>query len=183
MANGSLAKRYARALLSLGQEAQAIDQFNDDLQNFAEALQDNDRNLFGALTNPILKSQEKSSVLSIVLEKLNINSTVCNFIKLLLDKGRMVLFFEISTVYQTMADQQAGRVRAEVQTAKDTSAQERNELRKTLAEASNVSPDNLLVNYAVNPDLIGGIIAKVGDTLYDASIRSRLQDLKTTLLY
>jgi F-type H+-transporting ATPase subunit delta len=69
-----------------------------------------------------------------------------------------------------------------VETAKEISALERVELRKTLAEASKVTPENLMVEYNINPDLIGGIVAKVGDTLYDASIRSRLKDIKATLL-
>ena len=80
-----------------------------------------------------------------------------------------------------MADAQAGRLRAYVETAREISALERAELRKTLAEASQVTPDNLLVEYQINPELIGGIVAKVGDTLYDASIRSRLKDLKASL--
>jgi len=182
MANGSLAKRYARALLNLGLEGNNVDQLNDDLQAFGAALSVNEQQLFTALTNPILTAEEISSVLQVVLQKLSLHKLSSNFIKLLLDKGRLILFFDISTVYQSMADEQAGRLRAYVETAREISALERIELRKTLAEASQVSPDNLLVEYHINPELIGGIIAKVGDILYDASISSRLLDLKSSLL-
>jgi F-type H+-transporting ATPase subunit delta len=181
MANGSLAKRYARALLNLGLEDNNTDQLNQDLQSFADVLGLNDKELFKALCNPILKMEELSLVLDAVLDKLNLHAYTNNFIRLLLTKGRLVLFLDIANVYQEMVDEQAGRVRAFVQTAREISALERTELRKTLAEASKVSPDNLLVEYEINPELIGGIIAKVGDTLYDASIRSKLQNIKETL--
>jgi F-type H+-transporting ATPase subunit delta len=182
MANGSLAKRYARALISLGKEDNTVDKLNNDLQAFGEVLSLNDNQLFKSLINPILKKEEISAVMNTVMEKLSLNPITRNFIKLLQEKGRLVLFFEIADVYQAMADEQAGRLRAYVETAKEISALERVELRKTLAEASKVTPENLMVEYNINPDLIGGIVAKVGDTLYDASIRSRLKDIKATLL-
>ena len=182
MANGSLAKRYARALINLGREENTVDQLNNDLQSLGEVFALNDNQLLKSLTNPILKADEISAVLNSVIEKLNLNPITQNFIKLLKDKGRLVLFFDIAQVYQEMADEQAGRLRAYVETAKEISALERVELKKTLAEASNIPPDNLMVEYQINPDLIGGIVAKVGDTLYDASIRSRLKDIKASLL-
>ena len=182
MANGSLAKRYARALINLGKEENTVDQLNNDLQSLGEVFALNDNQLLKSLTNPILTADEISAVLQSVIEKLNLNPITQNFVKLLKDKGRLVLFFDIAQVYQEMADEQAGRLRAYVETAKEISALERVELKKTLAEASNVTPDNLMVEYQINPDLIGGIVAKVGDTLYDASIRSRLQDIKASLL-
>jgi len=182
MANGSLAKRYARALLSLGLENNNVDKLNEDLQSFGELLAANDNQLFDALTNPILQMEEIAAVLNAVLERIQLHELSSNFIKLLLDKDRLILFFDISNVYQEMADEQAGRKRAYVETAREMSALERTELRKTLAEASNTSPDNLLVEYHINPELIGGIVAKVGDVLYDASVRSRLVDIKTSLM-
>jgi F-type H+-transporting ATPase subunit delta len=182
MANGSLAKRYARALINLGKEENTVDQLNNDLQEFGEVLSLNDNQLHKSLINPILTKEEITSVLNTLMDKLSLNPFTKNFIKLLQDKGRLVLYFDIAEVYQAMADQQAGRLRAYVETAKEISALERVELRKTLAEASEVTPENLLVEYKINPDLIGGIVAKVGDTLYDASIRSRLKDIKAILL-
>ena len=184
MANGSIAKRYARALLNLGEESDGLDQINNDLQAFGQVLMSDEQLLFNALTNPVLRIDEKSDVLNAIFNKMGaeMNVYAANFIRLLLDKGRLALFFDIAKVFQEMADERAGRVRAFVQTAQKISALERMELQKTIAEASNVSPDNLMVEYEVNTDLIGGIVAKVGDTLYDASIRSRLQELKTSLL-
>ena len=181
MSKGSLAKRYARALITLGKEDNAVDRLNDDLQDLGEVLSLNDRQLFKTLTNPILKAEEITGVLTAVLEKMDPHPFSRNFVQLLLDKGRLALYFDIAEVYQSMADAQAGRLRAYVETAREISALERAELRKTLAEASQVTPDNLLVEYQINPELIGGIVAKVGDTLYDASIRSRLKDLKASL--
>jgi F-type H+-transporting ATPase subunit delta len=99
-----------------------------------------------------------------------------------LDKDRLELQAEIVTIFQTMADNKAGRVRASVQTATALSETEKSEITKTLAESIQHSIDKLIVDFGVKPELIGGIWAKVGDRTYDATILSRLQDMKSTLL-
>ena len=86
MANGSLAKRYARALINIGKEENTVDQLNTDLQGFGEVLSLNDNQLFKSLTNPILTAEEISAVLNSVIEKLSLSPVTQNFIKLLKDK-------------------------------------------------------------------------------------------------
>ena len=81
-----------------------------------------------------------------------------------------------------MADAKVGRVRAKVQTAQSLSEEEQIEIRTTLAQSIQTSQENLVIEFSVNEDLIGGVWAKVGDTTYDATIRSKLQDMKVTLL-
>ena len=81
-----------------------------------------------------------------------------------------------------MADRHAGRVRASVQTAQALSEDEQNEIRATLAQSIATNSDNLIIEFSINEELIGGVWAKVGDTTYDATVRSKLQDMKVTLL-
>ena len=81
-----------------------------------------------------------------------------------------------------MADRNAGRVRASVQTAQALSEDEQNEIRATLAQSIDTNSDNLIIEFSINEELIGGVWAKVGDTTYDATVRSKLQDMKVTLL-
>ena len=73
-------------------------------------------------------------------------------------------------------------VRASVQTAQALSEEEQNEIRATLAQSIETNSANLIIEFSINEELIGGIWAKVGDTTYDATVRSKLQDMKVTLL-
>jgi F-type H+-transporting ATPase subunit delta len=182
MSNSSLAKRYAQALFSLGEEEGLIENIGDNLKDFSQALSANEQELFLVFTNPIIAVEELLPIVKTLAEKMELEPITANFISLLLEKSRIALFFEISAIYQDMTDKKLGKVRAFVETAVEVSAAEKQEIQKSLAKANNVGLDNLLVEYKTNPDLIGGIIAKVGDTLYDASIRTRLQDIKTSLL-
>ena len=182
MSNSSLAKRYARALFSIGEEEGIVAQIGNDLGDFSDALSANEQELFLVFTNPIIAVEELLPIVNTLAEKMALHPHTANFISLLLEKSRIVLFFDICSIYQEMADKKLGKVRAFVETAVNISEEEKQEIQKSLAKANNVQLDNLLVEYTTNPELIGGIIAKVGDTLYDASIRTRLQDIKTSLL-
>jgi F-type H+-transporting ATPase subunit delta len=77
-----------------------------------------------------------------------------------------------------MADELAGRVRASVTTAEPADQATADQIRKVLESNTGKT---VLVDFLVDPDLIGGIVARVGDTVYDASIRARLKNLRETL--
>lgn len=178
MAEGSLARRYARALLSLGQETNQIDALATDLAAFEEALDLNDGQLRSVLNNPGLTISERRAVLQTVLAKMELQPLVNNFLNLLVDKSRLMIFDQIQQAYQEMADDLSGRVRATVTTAADLPAEEKTHISGVLSTATG---RDVVVDYQVDPELIGGIVARVGDTVFDASIRTRLQDMREIL--
>ena len=92
----------------------------------------------------------------------------------------MALHDEIAQIFQQMVDRHAGRVRASVQTAQALSEDEQNEIRSTLAQSIETNSENLIIEFSINEDLIGGVWAKVGDTTYGATVRSKLQDINHT---
>ena len=182
MSNGSLAKRYARALFSIAVEENQVEHFNTQLAALSGAFAENGGELLKALTTPVFKLQERKQVISVVAEKMGLHATVQNFMFVLLEKDRVSLHDEIAEIYQQMADQSAGRVRASVQTAQELSENEQAEIRTTLAQSIGTDSDKLIIEFSLNKELIGGVWAKVGDTTYDATVRSKLQDMKVTLL-
>ena len=125
---------------------------------------------------------QRKAVLNAILEKLKLNTTAQNTVKLLMDKGRLQLLSEVHEAYESMADAHIGRMRAKVTTATEIDMAEQAKIRETLAEVSGVSTDKLIVHFGIDPNLIGGVIARVGDTIYDASIRSRLVDIQNALI-
>ena len=182
MSNGALAKRYSTALLLLGNEHNCVDVFDANLQDFKQALALSDNLLQRSLIAPVLTKPEKQKVLMSVLERLEFHSLCNNFLRLLVEKDRMVLFNDISEIYRQLTDAQEGRVRAVVSTARELDVREKAEVQEALAGASDVEQSKLLIDYSIDPSLIGGIVAKVGDKLFDASIRSRIEHLRDELI-
>jgi len=178
MASGSLARRYARALIGLGQEKDLMDLFAQELSAFHAVLEQNDGQLASALNNPGLTLTERKALVSAILAKLSLNTLTNNFIHLLMEKNRLLLFGNICQAYQEMADEVAGRVRASVTTAQALNKTNTKKIEGVLCKATGKT---VLVDFHVDPDLIGGIVARVGDVVYDASIQSRLRDLHDEL--
>lgn len=138
MSNSSLAKRYARALFSIGEEEGLIEQFGTNLVDFAHVLSLNEQELFLAFINPVIHVKELLPVIESLTEKMDLQSHVSNFISLLLEKNRLELFFDICVHYQEMTDRKLGKIRASVETAVAISAEEKQQIQKSLAEANNV---------------------------------------------
>ena len=180
--SNTLAKRYARAFFALAKEQGLVSKFDQDLQNFHAVLELNGGELLEALNNPILKIDERKDVVLAVAKKLELHDHTTNFLCLVIEKRRSILFPEISVLFQQMVDAEMGRVRVQVTTAVTLSDLEKDNIIRVLASSNGVAVQNLVPEYNVQPDLIGGIIAKIGDRTYDASVRSKLENLSSILL-
>lgn len=182
MPSSALSRRYSLALITLAEEHNIIEQIGEDLQTFEEAWTQGESILKNALLNPGISTQERSKVLKAVLERLSLHKYLNNFLNLLLEKSRLLLLDEIMEAYQLMSDERSGRVRARVTTAADLTIEEKDSIRQTLAKATDVEPVKLTIEFDIDPQIIGGVVARVGDTIYDASLRSRLREIKEALL-
>lgn len=178
MADGSLARRYARALILLGQENHALDVIGAGLATIGGVLDLNGGQLRGVLVNPGVPLAERHAVLSEVLRRLGLHAYVNNFLRLLLDKSRFAVLPEITLAFGEMADELAGRVRATVRTARALDAVTSAQVEGALAQATGRT---VVVRYEVEPGLIGGMVAQVGDKVYDSSVRGRLEQLQLAL--
>jgi len=179
MASGSIARRYARAFIAIGQEGSKTDTLAGDLVTFAGVLDTGDRQLRTALTNPGLTKVERKAVLDQVLSKIQLDADSANFLRLLVDKSRLSEFDGIQRAFNEMADELAGRARAVVTTAAELTA----DMRKTVKTALESSTGKTVeIDFQVDPTLIGGMVAQVGDISYDASVRARLEDLQSSLI-
>ncbi len=179
MANGSLARRYAKALVALGQESGTVEQIATDLETFSQVLDIGNGELRDALSNPGLSTIERAAVASDVLAKLNLSATVSNFIRLLVDKNRFTAFDDIRRATDEMADEIAGRVRATVTTAEDISDAMSKEVLSALEKATGKT---VVIDFQTDKTLIGGMVAQVGDISYDASVAARLDALQQALI-
>jgi F-type H+-transporting ATPase subunit delta len=179
VADDAIARRYATAMIEIAAEANAVEAIGNDLETFANLLQANDHLLGAALASPVFTVEERSAVLDVILPKLGLNPLTANLLRLANDKRRFALVPAMAEAYATLADERAGRARVVVQTAEPLSPQLEAEVRAALESATGKT---VVLTAEVHPELIGGMVAHVGGTVYDSSIRTRLEQIKSALL-
>ena len=177
---GSVARRYARALFSIGVDRATFEQLGRELGELAQvwaAVPD----LRQALENPVFKPAEKRAVLERVLplSTSGASAELRKFVLLLLDRRRIALLPAIARAYRELADAHLGRVRALVTSAQPLSPAEADRVRRSLEQRTG---KKVILETAVDPTLIGGLVARVGDLVLDGSVQTQLATLRSRLL-
>lgn len=169
------AKRYAAAVFSMASDSGAQDQWRDDLAAIAELAEHPQAATF--LASERASYAEKRRLVETVLR--DISPLAMNLAQLLLYRGRLGLAPQIAAEYDRMLDAARGIVRAKVTTAVPLGDAERRAVAERLRQLTGAREVQLETQ--VNPSLIGGIVARVGDHLIDGSARTRLLQLKRAL--
>ncbi len=175
MIDGSIARRYAKALLELAREDGALDRVEADLAGFVKAAEGD---LGVVLSNPVFTGAERRAVLDAVLARSGFHAYTLNFLRLVLDKNRMDCLVDIHREYRALADTEAGRVRATVSTAFALDAEMAAAVQASLEAATG---KDVVITTRVDPSLLGGMVAQVGGRVFDASLRTRLDLLQLSL--
>lgn len=179
MPETSAARRYAEALIEVAEESSAIEAVLTDLQGFDQLLDSHEGILRSALCTPVFSREERTAVLGDLLPKLSLNKLTANFLHVLNHKGRLLIISDITRAYSRLADARAGRVAVRVTTADAMSDAIANEVRAALSKATG---KEVVLEAEVDAALIGGMVVRVGGKVYDTSIRTRLQQVKRSLL-
>jgi F-type H+-transporting ATPase subunit delta len=178
MIAGSLARRYARALLDIGIAKGSYEQLGKDIDELA-ALYSGSRDLTEALTNPVFPMARRRAVLEAILERAGVSPVTRNFVLLLLDRERIPYLPAIGRELRAMVDERAGRVRALVTSARPLTA---DNVATIQAALEKVSGKKVLLEKKEDPTLLGGVVAKVGDVVYDGSVRTQLEMMRERFL-
>jgi F-type H+-transporting ATPase subunit delta len=176
--SGSIARRYARALLEIGIAKQAYEQMGRELETVARLVHDS-RDLQHALDNPIFPLSQRKGVLDQLATKLGVHKEVRNFLMLVMDRGRIAQLGDMARELSALVDQQAGRVRATVIAAQPIDAAFAQSLRGAIEKRLG---KQVILEQKADPALIGGVVTKVGDILYDGSIKTQLELARQQLL-
>jgi len=177
MTGGTAAHRYAKALFALAQDEHKQSEVREEIEGlntlFAES-----RELREALLMPLHPANERKSALGAIARRANVSSLVQNFLSYLIDQRRLIAFDRIVSAYAELADVAAGLITAEVVAASPLDERRRDRLRRALSERTG---QEVRLQIEVDPSLIGGAIAKVGDLVFDGSLRTQLVQLRSTL--
>ena len=175
---GSVARRYAKALLEIGVAQQTYDALGKELERVADTFARSPE-LKQTLENPIFPLEKRRHVLDELARRLALSKVVRNFVMLLLDKGRIVALPDIARAHRALVDDHAGRVRATVTTARPLDPQLESRLKSALEKQSGKT---VLLDKREDPAIVGGLVTQLGDTVYDGSVRTQLQQLREQLL-
>ncbi|MDY0188035.1 MAG: ATP synthase F1 subunit delta [Syntrophus sp. (in: bacteria)] len=177
MINSGIAKRYARAFFDIAGEDKLYEQYYDELSSFARIVKE-DKNLKEFLANPVFGQAEKKAVVEAILQKIKMSEMTSNFLKLLVDKKRIGMLAEIADYYRELMDEVLKRVRVSVKTAYPLKEEATAEIKKGLEQMTGKQTE---VTIEEDRSLLGGIVIRVGDTLYDGSIKTQLNNIRNLL--
>lgn len=177
MADRTIAKRYARALLDVAAERRAIDEVERDLYAVADCFRRSPE-LRTAIAHPSLTRVRKVDVIRRSFEG-KVAPLVVEFLALLVDKGRFGLIGEIATLFDDLSDELQGQLKVKVRTVAPLKPHQRERLLARLKQ--NMRPQPILEE-EIDPEILGGMVLRIGDFLIDGSLRGRMRALKESLL-
>lgn len=172
------ARRYAKALYELASEAKQVDKVRQDLADLAKAFESN-AELTLLVENPAFTPDVKKKAIVAIATRMGCTPVLLSTLKLLVDRRRIGALGALSEAFTTLAERKSGRVRAEIITATPLPDAYYAQLEKTLSE---VTGRQVTILKRTDPSIIGGVVARVGDTVFDGSIANRLKDIKQQLL-
>jgi F-type H+-transporting ATPase subunit delta len=174
---GSIARRYARALFQIGVEEERFEQLGEDLLKAAGVLVA-DPDLVHIVTSPTFGREQRHETIDALAKALRLHTTAKNALHLLVDRNRIEALPDIAREYRALADEKAGRVRCRVETAVPLSKEALAHVEKALHRATGRTVE---LETAVEPALIGGAVARVASTVYDGSIATALARMREEL--
>lgn len=177
MRASAAARRYARALFSLATESGEVDRVRGELASGAELFAGS-AELREALLTPLRPASERKKVLAAVADRLGFSDLMRHFYAYLIDQRRLLDFDAIRDEYERLADERAGITTASVVSAAPLDPAAEGRLAAALSQRTG---KQVQLDVAVDPALLGGVIAKVGDLVFDGSLRTQLGQLHTNL--
>ncbi len=177
MKNAILAKRYAKALFAVGKEENAFDEYTDALNGFAKMYATIPEVLDG-LTNFIYPQDVRENVMAALVKSAGLTGVMANFMNLLAQKRRADVLPDIAETFQSMVDEEHNVCQGLVVTATEIDNDLKEKVKETLEK---ITGKQVTLNTEVDEAIIGGMVAKVGDLVFDGSIKTQLAGLKESI--
>ncbi len=180
-----IARRYAKALLEIGIADKQFERYGREVAAFAQAWTDS-ADLRDALLNPVFPVSQRIKVIEAVSKRLgaavgaaDLSPNVVRFLKLLTERARIGEIVHISVVLGDLVDELSKRVRATVVSARALAPEAKATLERAIAARTQ---KQVVLEARVDPELIGGVVVKLGDLVFDGTLRGQLDRMRGELL-
>ncbi len=168
--SSAVGKRYARALFEVTRERGSIDKVESELKSVVDAI-DQNAELTQILAHPQIAAEAKKQLVADLFQA-HVAAETLNFLQVLIDNNRDSDLAGIVSEYVQLANEERGIADAVVTTAKALNEEEKAQLVETFGKLLNKT---LRVQTVVDPAILGGVVVRIGDRLYDGSIKSKLE--------
>ena len=169
-----MARRYAAALADVVIAQGEASEVQDELNTWARMMEDNS-GLLEVFRNPTIPYDQKRNVLNTLIARTRVRPTTANFLQVLLQNHRLSELPEINRRLVLQLDERSGVVSARVTTARAMPEATQDTLR---AQLGTLTGKKVRLQFEVDEELIGGIVTRIGSTVYDGSVRTQLQQIK-----
>ena len=177
MRDETVAKNYAGTLFALAEGHEGIDVYQEGIESVARLLdEDPDVRLF--LETPRIAAADKKAVVKKVFGN-HLPTVLVNFLLVTIDKRRQRLLREIAREFHALVDRHRSRVHVEVTVARELDDETMAELTTKLSAMLKMTA---IPNVRVKPAILGGVVVRTGDTIYDGSLRRRLDGMRRKLM-
>jgi F-type H+-transporting ATPase subunit delta len=173
----TIARNYAEALLVLARKANDLDGWGAAINGVVTAME-SDVRLRNFLAAPQISAAEKSSVIGKAFGT-KLPKTMVRFLQKLVQNRRQMLLPQIAVEYGNLVDETTGRIHAQVTLSREATDTDRKEI---AAQLSRAFAKTVVPHMDVKPEILGGVIVKVGDRVLDGSVRKRLKTLKSRIV-
>jgi F-type H+-transporting ATPase subunit delta len=174
----TVARRYANALADVVTKTGETDSVRNELKTWETMISAN-ADLQTAFGNPAISQFNKEKVLENLIEKTKPTKTTANFLRILLRNNRLTEIGEINEKFSSVLEERSGAVSAQITSARSLSEAEKAEMQMNL---SKLTGKTVSLNFETDETLIGGVITRIGSTVYDGSVKTQLAELKHQMI-
>jgi F-type H+-transporting ATPase subunit delta len=174
----AVASRYARALVEVILE-QKIDAevARQQLRSIVQAV-DESADLRKVWASPAIPAEQKRAVLDAISKQIGAVKPIRNFLAVLIDHRRIAMLDDIARQFESELDAQLGFAEVEISSARELSALDKRDLE---SQVERMTGKKLRTRYVSRPELLGGVMVRVGSTIYDGSVRGQLEKMRQEL--
>ena len=169
----TVARRYATALADVAIAKKEERDVQTEIDRWGSMIEENAQ-LREVFTNPTIAYDQKRRVIQELISRTRVRETTAGFLHVLLKNQRLDLLKDIADRFRQLLDERSGVVAASITTARPISEEQRNALRDALAAATGKT---VRLSFATDEEIIGGVVARIGSTIFDGSVQSQLQRL------
>ena len=174
----TIARRYAFALADVVTKTNETDTVRSELKIWEELIGANP-NLQTVFSNPAISHSNKEKVLEDLIGKTKPSRTTANFLRVLLRNARLTEIKEINERFAGVLEERSGVVPAQVISARPLSEAEKTEIKSNLEK---LTSKRVRLNFKTDETIIGGVVTRLGSTVYDGSVKTQLEELKQRLI-